>query len=246
MPLGAAASRAPPRSQPQAGQRRAELVRGVGDELGLRAQRAGEPLGHDVERAGERPLLAAALDPRAGVEVAGRDPVGGGAELLDRARDPTREQERGEQRHEQHAETDGDDPHGGAPDGVVDGVDALRQAHRAHDAPGDEHRPGGGEDVLVERVGAALVLERAAVQRGGQLRTAGEVDADRFVGAVGEHAAACVDDHDARPRRAADRLGGVAQRARVAGLDQPPAPAASTAACVRPGRAPRSRRGRAG
>ena len=45
-------------AQPQAGQRGAQLVRRVGHEAPLGAERAGEPVGHLVERARERALLA--------------------------------------------------------------------------------------------------------------------------------------------------------------------------------------------
>ena len=120
--------------QPQAGERRAQLVRRVGHELGLRPQRAGEPLGHDVERAGERALLAAALDRRPRVDVAGGDLIGRRAEPLDRPGDPAREQVGGEQRGEQDREADRGDPDHGAADRVVDGVDALGEPHRADDA----------------------------------------------------------------------------------------------------------------
>ena len=207
--------------QPQAGQRRPELVRGVGDEFGLGAERAGQPLGHEVERARERSLLAAALDRRPRVEVARRDAVGGGAEPLDRPGDPAREQVRREQGHEQHREADGGDPDDRPADRVVDRVDALREPDRADDAPCLEHRPRGREDVPVQRVRVTLVLERPAVQRGGQLGAAGEIDAERLPArGVRHHESARVDDHHARPRRRADRLGRVAEARPVARLDQ--------------------------
>ena len=47
--------------QPQAGERGAQLMRRIGDELGLGLQRTRQPVGHEVERAGERALLPASL-----------------------------------------------------------------------------------------------------------------------------------------------------------------------------------------
>ena len=48
--------------QAQAGERRAQLMRGVGDEVLLDAQQALDPVGHLVEGARQRALLGAALD----------------------------------------------------------------------------------------------------------------------------------------------------------------------------------------
>ena len=55
----------------QAGERRAQLVRGVGDELALGVDRALERVEHRVEAAGQAAQLAAAARVDAATEVAG-------------------------------------------------------------------------------------------------------------------------------------------------------------------------------
>ena len=92
--------------QPQARQRRAQLVRGVGDELALRGQQRREPLGHLVERARELLLLGAALDPRAHAQVAARDALGRLVEAQDRPRDLPRDDRAGEQAERQDERAD--------------------------------------------------------------------------------------------------------------------------------------------
>ena len=84
----------------QHGQRRAQLVRGVRDEVALAREGALEPLEHAVERGGEHADLAAGADrPGAQREVAGVDRGG------DRRHAPQRPRD---QRRDQHAGGDGE------------------------------------------------------------------------------------------------------------------------------------------
>ena len=218
------------------GQRRAQLMRRVGDELGLGPQRARQPLGHEVERARERALLPAALHRRARVEVARGDPVGRRAEPLDRPGDPACEQERGEQRGEQHREHRRPRCRRRAAHGVVDRVDALRQPHGADDAPAGEHRRGGGEDLRVERLRPALVLEAPAVERRprarGGWRSRRRSPPESTVSASTR--AAAVDDDDTGARRRCRHCAATSpSRSASRVWTSRPTPAASTSACVR-------------
>jgi hypothetical protein len=75
----------------QAGDRRTQLVRRVGDELALDAHRLGERVEHCVEARGQAGDLVVAVDLDAAREVAGlRDVVGGGGELAQRRDRPRR------------------------------------------------------------------------------------------------------------------------------------------------------------
>ncbi len=76
----------------QAGERGAQLVAGVGDELLLPVQGALQDVGHPVERGGEPAQLGrAALEPHPGRHLARRDARGGLVEPGDRAQQPARE-----------------------------------------------------------------------------------------------------------------------------------------------------------
>ena len=87
--LGRGPALGPDRLQPELdpGQRRAELVRGVGDEVALRGEVGRELAGHAVERAAELVDLLRALRLDARVEVAAPEPAGGRAQLLHRPGD---------------------------------------------------------------------------------------------------------------------------------------------------------------
>ena len=118
--------------QPQPGQRRPQLMRGVGDEVALRAEQPRDPVGHLVERAGERALLAAALELGARRvrspcatrrATASRRPSGR----------PTlrRDQRPGEQAEREHDQRDQPEAELDALHGAVQRRDALRDPHRA-------------------------------------------------------------------------------------------------------------------
>ena len=85
--LAATSARASSRRRRRPVERRAQLVRRVGDEVLLAAQQPGHPAGHLVEGPRERALLGAALDRRARLEVAARHPARRLVEPAHRARD---------------------------------------------------------------------------------------------------------------------------------------------------------------
>ena len=190
-------------AQLQAGQRRAQLVRGVGDEVLLAANQAREPVGHLVERVGERALLGRPLDRRADVEVAAGDLAGRRLEPAHRPRELPGDDRAGPEPDEQddHAES------GEADDGA-----AHRAAHR-RDVLADHDRARGRAahedrrrrlDHLAPVAPADAVVAPAA-QRGRDLGVARLVEpgAARPC-AVGDHVAGRVDDHHA-PARGARR-----------------------------------------
>ena len=83
--------------QAQAGERRAELVGGVGDEVALRGHRAAQAVGHVVEGVGDLAVLAGAGLLGARVEIARLDAPGGGGQAAQRPRQVAREQPRDDQ-----------------------------------------------------------------------------------------------------------------------------------------------------
>ena len=95
--------------QLQAGERGAELVRGVGDELALAVDQALEPRAHLVERAREALLLGGALDRHAGVQVALAEAGGGVVEAAQRAGDLAGDQRAGAEAEQEHEDADRDE-----------------------------------------------------------------------------------------------------------------------------------------
>jgi len=184
-------------AQPQPRQRRAQLVRRVGDEVALRAHQPLEPRGHVVERAGERLLLGASLDRRAGAELALGDPAGGAVEPAYRARDLARHDRAGEQPEAEHEQADQREPDPGAAHGAIDRFDALRDAHRAGGSTAAKYRHRRDQQRLAERLRAALALVGASFERGGDLGAAGVGAAGRRSLRVREQVAARVDDDHA-------------------------------------------------
>ena len=144
--------------QPQAGERRAQLVRRVRHELALAAQRARQPAGHVVERGGHLALLGRALDARARVEIAAGDAPRGAGEAAQRLRERAGEQPGHDQAEQQR--------HAPTPTSAITSLrtSALtastlwvtRTAPAAR--PLTDHRHGGEEEVLVEVVAVALAL----------------------------------------------------------------------------------------
>ena len=124
-----------------------------------------EPRAHLVERAREALLLGRALDRHAGGEVAVAEPGGGGVEPPQRPRDLARDQRAGAEAEQQHEPADRDEAEDRGAGGAADGLDALGDAHGALGAAGAQDRHGGGEDLLVERVGAALCPGRVRPRR---------------------------------------------------------------------------------
>ena len=234
--------------QPQPGQRGAQLVGGVGDEVLLRPQQPPDPLGHLVEGARQRALLGAALDRDRGVEVAAGDAARRPVEAADRPRDLLGDQGAGDQPQQQDDAGQRGQVEDRGPHRAVDGGDALGDPHRARRPAVLEHRHRGGEDLGAERLAVA-----------GDLLAAGRAAPPAPPG--GRRSCA-------RPaRRRSRRAGGRGGRRRSRGrgrwsrrdVDEPlaaPAARAGRAAPRRsprrrrpgcgPGRAPRSRPGRAG
>ena len=158
--LGVAARLGARRLEPQAqpGQRRAQLVRGVGDELALCREHGPEPLGHVVEGRRDLALLRRAGHLGARLEVAALDPPRRGGEVAQRPRERAR-QEPGERQPEDEREgADRDQREHAAADAVVHRGEILRDAHRADDAAVVRHRHRRVEQVLAERVAVALAL----------------------------------------------------------------------------------------
>ena len=146
----------------KARERRAQLVRGVRDEVALVAKRGRHASGHVVERGGHLPLLGGALHARAGVEVAVRNAprrAGQSAQGLgERAGEEPRHHEAEQQRQGAHAR---EREHVVALLGLH-GVDALGHPHRARRPAVHRHGDGGEEEVLVQQVAVALALGRLA------------------------------------------------------------------------------------
>ena len=201
--------------QPQPAQRRAQLVRGVRDELPLAGDEPLEPCGHVVERAREPALLRAALDGRARRQVAARDTAGRLVEAPYRAGDLRRDHRSGREAEDEHEQPDGDQPDRGPPRGAPDRVDALRHPHGADrvGAARLQHRHRGGEDRLVERLAAALLLVRLAPERGHDLRPRAVVHAQPLLARrVGQQATLRADHDHASADGSGRTLGDLVER----------------------------------
>ena len=212
----------------QARERRAQLVRGVRDEVALVAKRGRHASGHVVERGGHLPLLGGALHACAGVEVAVRNAprrAGQAAQGLgERAGEEPRHHQAEQQRHGAHAH---EREHVVALLGLH-GVDALRHPHRARRAAVHRHGDGGEEEVLVQQVAVALALGRVGHWSALLDLRAGAVAiaARGLAGRVRQEPPARV-DHDHAPAEAVRRalhqpleLAAVAEPAGGAGGDQ--------------------------
>ena len=195
-------------------------MRGVGDEVALRAHEPLEPRGHVVERRGERALLGAALDGRARREVALGDALRGAVEPPHRPRDLARHDRAGEQPEAEHEQPDQRQADPGAAHRAVDGVDALRDAHRADRAGAGEDRRRRHQQRLPERLRAALLAGRAAVERRRDLGPAGVRAAARRSLRVGEQVALRVDDDHAPAHVLRGRVDEPVAVAAVAGAEQ--------------------------
>ena len=151
--------------QPQPGQRCAELMRRVADELALSLDRLLEPLGHVVEGDRDLPLLAGTGDVSARIELAVLDAPRRARERAqrpgERACEHPGETETERERHEPDADYDEYVPaHARA-----DRVDALSDAHGA--AAQDRHR--GVEKIAAERVAVPRSLLGPAGEGSGDL-----------------------------------------------------------------------------
>ena len=93
-------------AQPERGQRRAQLVRGVGDELLLRVEQCVEPRHRLVELGGNGADFRRALLRCAGIEIARADGSGGLLERRQRLRQRPREAEPDEGRSGKHDPAD--------------------------------------------------------------------------------------------------------------------------------------------
>ena len=86
------------------GQRRAQLVRDVGEQLLLGDEQAGDPVGHLVEPVAELADLVGAVEPAARLQIAGAERARGARQPLDRPHDPARGDQRAD--HEDHEAAD--------------------------------------------------------------------------------------------------------------------------------------------
>ena len=175
------------------GQRRPQLVGGVGHELALLLERGLEPSDHPVQRRGQQAQLVVRLDVDAPAQVAFADPPGRLGDLLDRPEGPVR------QEYPADAGQDDDEDGRVQDDHAEDGQDADNLIRRP---PDDEGDAGLGIDVERRRVephvrplGPPGRLERALPKEGllDGLVDVGELD----VGAEALHEDAVrVIDHD--------------------------------------------------
>ena len=130
-------------------ERRAQLVRGVGDEVLARPVDLGEPGLHEVERAGQAAELVRVLVADGLVEAAGGDPARGRLELADPARDRHGEPPADDDRHGEREAGRDQDPVLDERRRRVDVADALRQQHDAVRHPDRDH------DAAARRAAAA-------------------------------------------------------------------------------------------
>ena len=93
-------------TKPQSGQRRAQLMGGVGDEFALGADQPLDAVGHLVEGGAQRALLGASLDHGARRQVAAGESPGGALQASERERDLSRDHTACEQAEQQHGAGD--------------------------------------------------------------------------------------------------------------------------------------------
>ena len=146
--------------QPQPGQRRPQLVRGVGDEVALRVDHPLHARRHLVERARDLLLLQRPLDRHAHRQVALARPPRGERQPPQRPRHRGRQEPARRQPEREHDQADEHEPDRRRAHRAPDGVDALRHAHRAVGLAVAHDRDRGGEDALVERLAVARDLRR--------------------------------------------------------------------------------------
>ena len=150
--------------QAQCGQRRAQLVRGVGHERLLGRQHLGEPRGGVVEDRGElAELRCAAVRRGAGREVARRHPAGRPDEPVDRTGDAPCEHESEDGDEDQDPERQRDEPFPHGPHPGVERRARVGDPHRPVHDPARRHGHGDVDEVGAERVGVAAPLGPAAV-----------------------------------------------------------------------------------
>ncbi len=159
-------------SQPQAGQRRAQLMRRIGDELALGAERTCEPVGHLVERGGDLALLARATDRGALVQLARGDAPRRDGQAAQRPCERAGEEPGHRQAEQERDDADPDQRRNVLAHLVLDAVDRLGHAHRAGRSPCLDHGHRGDDQVLVERVAVPGALEGRAGERTGHLGAA--------------------------------------------------------------------------
>ena len=153
-----------------AGERRSQLVGGIGDEFLLASQEPREPAGHAVERVGEGPLLAASLDRRDRREVTVLDLLGGLLQVADRPGRLACDQAARDGTEKEHDAPQQGEPEDGRVGGVGDRRVALRHSHCADRLTGAEDRHRRGEQVLTQRGAVAHLLRSSAAERIGDLR----------------------------------------------------------------------------
>ncbi len=190
--------------QPQAGERRPELMRSVRDEVPLRGHRLGQALGHVVERDRNLALLARADGRGAGVELAALDPARGVRQRPQRSRERAGQDPRQRQPERECDDTDADEDEDVAAHPVADRLDALRHPDGADPPPVVDHGHGREQELLAERLTAALALGGPARQRLANLRpVAIRGQAEPLARGIREQPTSKVDDDHPRAEIAA-------------------------------------------
>ena len=233
--------------EPEAGERRPQLVRRVADELALRLEHLAEPVGHVVERDRDLLLLARAGHLGARVELAVLDAPRRSRQRAQRPRERAGEHPGEREAERERRQADADDDEHVAAHPLGDGGVALRDADGADRAALVEDRHGGVEELVADACrcaafpGASVPASAAAISG----RSAYGLAAEPGAGRVGEQAAARADDDHARAEVAARLLddAAAAARGRRAARTRPPR---RPAPARRPASAPRCRRGSRG
>ena len=126
----------------QAGERRAQLVRGVGDQLTLRAQRGFQLAKHGVEARAQTAQLVATVRRHAPREIAGaRDFLDGRSEPLHRREDRTADKEAERRGEQDRSARELGEAYSGLRERAVDDVELLYDLDRAATLDRDDEHP---------------------------------------------------------------------------------------------------------
>ena len=184
--------------QPQAGERRAELMGGVGDEGLLAPHEVLQPGRGAVEGLGQRAHLrrSAGLGDATG-QVALTDVAGGLLDLPQGPGDGTGDDDADAGHHDERHQGDAGQPEPVAAAAVVDLTGRVGHPHGPPHEPARGHGHGGVHEIGAERVGAAGPGAHLAREGGLDLGPAGEGPLTGFGGfGVEEGVAVGIDHHD--------------------------------------------------
>ena len=140
-------------------------MRGVGHERALGVEQTLHAVGHLVEGLPQRALLAAALDLRAGAQIAAGDASGDALQAPQRPRDLARDHSPHGKPEREHDRSDQRQPELNTPDRGMHSGHALGHPHRPHRRPVADDRHSRREDFLAERATRALHLHLVAGKR---------------------------------------------------------------------------------